>query len=93
MQRTTRQLAVAGAGCVAVSTATHSGFGGENRPTNWYEAMARYQGNFGGLGIYSILGYSGSGHVHVTGSTPGNLGVGSNGQLTTGSASVTVDWR
>ena len=39
--------------------------------------MGRYQGNFGGLGIYGILGYSGSGHVHVWGSTPGGLGVGS----------------
>ena len=68
---------VAGAGCVAVSTATSPAFGGENRPTNWYEVMGRYQGNFGGLGIYGILGYSGSGHVHVWGSTPGGLGVGS----------------
>ena len=68
---------VAGAGCAAVSTATTSAFGGENRPTNWYEVMGRYQGNFGGLGVYGILGYSGSGHVHVWGSTPGGLGVGS----------------
>ena len=35
--------------------------------------MGRYQGNFGGLGIYGILGYSGSGHVHVWGSTPGGI--------------------
>jgi predicted porin len=67
---------VAGAGCVAVSTATSSAFGGENRPTNWYEVMGRYQGNFGGLGVYGILGYSGSGHVHVWGSTPGGTPVG-----------------
>ena len=67
---------VAGAGCVAVSTATTGTFGGENRATNWYEAMARYQGNFGGLGIYGILGYTGSGHVHVWGSTPGGTPVG-----------------
>ena len=33
--------------------------------------MGRYQGNFGGLGVYGILGYSGSGHVHVWGSVPG----------------------
>jgi len=45
-------------------------FGGENRPTNWYEVMGRYQGNFGGLGVYGILGYSGSGHVHVWGRDP-----------------------
>jgi hypothetical protein len=74
---------VAGAGCVAVSSVNPSAaaagtlFGGENRPTNWYEVMGRYQGNFGGLGIYGILGYSGSGHVRVAGSTPGGLGVGS----------------
>jgi len=65
---------IAGAGCVAVSTATTNAFGGENRPTNWYEVMGRYQGNFGGLGIYGILGYSGSGHVHVWGSVPGGVG-------------------
>ena len=65
---------VAGAGCVAVSTATSTAFGGENRPTNWYEVMGRYQGNFGGLGVYGILGYSGSGHVHVWGATPGGIG-------------------
>jgi hypothetical protein len=64
---------VAAAGCLAVSTATTNAFGGENRQTNWYEAMGRYQGNFGGLGIYGILGYSGSGHVHVWGSTPGGI--------------------
>ncbi len=29
--------AVAGAGCDAVSTAVTNNFGGENRPTNWYE--------------------------------------------------------
>jgi outer membrane protein OmpU len=75
--------AVAQAGCAALSTAnpsatvSGSAFGGENRPTNWYEVMGRYQGNFGGLGIYGILGYSGSGHVNVNGSTPGGLGVGS----------------
>ena len=68
---------VAAAGCQAISTATSPAFGGENRQTNWYEVMGRYQGNFGGLGIYGILGYSGSGHVHVPGSTPGGLGVGS----------------
>jgi predicted porin len=39
--------------------------------------MGRYQGNFGGLGVYGILGYSGSGHVHVWGATPGNLSTGS----------------
>ena len=65
---------VAGAGCGAVSTADTNAFGGENRPTNWYEVMARYQGNFGGLGVYGILGYSGSGHVHVVGSVPGGFG-------------------
>jgi predicted porin len=65
---------VAAAGCAAISTATSSAFGGENRQTNWYEVMGRYQGNFGGLGIYGILGYSGSGHVHVWGSTPGGIG-------------------
>jgi predicted porin len=64
---------VAAAGCLAVSTATTNAFGGENRQTNWYEVMGRYQGNFGGLGIYGILGYSGSGHVHVWGSTPGGI--------------------
>ena len=64
---------VAGAGCAALSTATSPAFGGENRATNWYEVMGRYQGNFGGLGIYGILGYSGSGHVHVWGSTPGGI--------------------
>jgi hypothetical protein len=75
--------AVAAAGCVATSSVlpgsgvSGSLFGGENRPTNWYEVMGRYQGNFGGLGIYGILGYSGSGNVHVAGSTPGNLSVGS----------------
>jgi predicted porin len=68
---------VAGAGCVAVSTATTGAFGGENRPTNWYEIMGRYQGNFGGLGVYGILGYSGSGHVHVWGSVPGGGPTGS----------------
>ena len=67
---------VAGAGCATVSTATLGTFGGENRATNWYEVMGRYQGNFGGLGIYGILGYSGSGHVHVWGSTPGGIGPG-----------------
>jgi predicted porin len=67
--------AVAAAGCASVSTATTGAFGGENRPTNWYEVMGRYQGNFGGLGIYGILGYSGSGHVHVVGSTPGGGGL------------------
>jgi hypothetical protein len=65
---------VAAAGCLAVSTATSTAFGGENRQTNWYEIMGRYQGNFGGLGIYGILGYSGSGHVHVWGATPGGIG-------------------
>jgi len=39
--------------------------------------MGRYQGNYGGLGIYGILCYSRSGHVRVAGSTPGGLGVGS----------------
>ena len=68
---------VAAAGCASISTATTGAFGGENRPTNWYEVMGRYQGNFGGLGVYGVLGYSGSGHVHVWGSTPGGLGVGS----------------
>jgi len=68
--------AIAGAGCAAVSTAVTNAFGGENRPTNWYEVMARYQGNFGGLGVYGILGYSGSGHVHVWGSVPGGIGAG-----------------
>ena len=67
---------VAGAGCGAVSSAVTNAFGGENRPTNWYEVMARYQGNFGGLGVYGILGYSGSGHVHVVGSVPGGIGAG-----------------
>ena len=66
--------AVAAAGCAAISTATTNAFGGENRPTNMYEVMARYQGNFGGFGVYGILGYSGSGHVHVWGSVPGGLG-------------------
>ena len=66
--------AIAGAGCDAVSSAVTNAFGGENRPTNWYEVMGRYQGNFGGLGVYGILGYSGSGHVHVLGSVPGGLG-------------------
>ena len=32
----------------------HNSFGGENRPTNWYEFMGRYQGSFGGLGVYGI---------------------------------------
>jgi outer membrane protein OmpU len=66
--------AVAAAGCPAISTATTGAFGGENRATNWYEVMGRYQGNFGGLGIYGILGYTGSGHVHVWGSNPGGTG-------------------
>ncbi len=35
--------------------------------------MGRYQGNFGGLGIYGVLGYSGSGNVHVWGATPGGI--------------------
>jgi predicted porin len=67
---------VAASGCDAVSTAVNNNFGGENRPTNWYEMMARYQGSFGGLGIYGIFGYSGSGHVNVTGATPGGIGAG-----------------
>ena len=73
---------VAAAGCAAISTATTGAFGGENRPTNWYEVMGRYQGNLGGVGVYGVLGYSGSGHVHVSGSNPGGTGgapVGYNG--------------
>jgi predicted porin len=37
--------------------------------------MGRYQGNFAGLGVYAILGYSGSGHVNA----PTTLGSAFNG--------------
>ena len=55
---------VAAAGCDALSTNSTGAFGGAGRPTNWYEIAGRYQGSFGGLGVYATGFYSGSGNVH-----------------------------
>lgn len=86
----------ASAGCAAVSSTTSPALGGENRATNWYEVMARYRNNLGPVALYAILGYSGSGHVHVIGSSPGGavpayngFGVGDGGLALT-YAGVTV---
>ncbi len=57
---------IAEAGCLALSSNPSGTFGGAGRPTNWMEAMARYQGNFNGFGIYGIAGYSASGNVKST---------------------------
>jgi len=57
---------VAEAGCLALSSNPTGAFGGADRPENWVEAMARYQGTFAGFGIYGIAGYSGSGNVKNT---------------------------
>jgi predicted porin len=56
---------VAAAGCANLSSSLTNFYGGGARPRNWYEIMGRYQGNFAGLGIYAIAGYSGSGHTNV----------------------------
>lgn len=52
---------VAGSGCANLTTS--STLGDEARANNMFEAMARYQGNFSGVGVYGIAGYSGSGNV------------------------------
>lgn len=87
---------VAAAGCAALSSTTSGALGGENRATNWYEVMGRYRNNLGPVAVYAILGYSGSGHVHVIGSSPGGaipayngFGVGDGGLALT-FAGVTV---
>ena len=81
---------VAAAGCVAIASASTTAFGGENRPTNWYEVMGRYQGNFGGLGVYGILGYSGSGHVKAPLGPPGGAFNGSYNGFATGDAGLAM---
>jgi hypothetical protein len=70
---------VAAAGCVALSSASSANFGGAARPTNWYELMGRYRGNFGGVGVYAIAGYSGSGHVNAPGTQFNGFSVGDAG--------------
>lgn len=52
---------VAASGCNSLSTSTVAS--DAQRATNMFEAMGRYQGTIGGLGIYGIAGYSGSGNV------------------------------
>jgi len=64
---------VAGSGCSQLSSSTT--ISNNANPTNIYEIMGRYRGNFAGVGIYGIAGFSGSGHVH----TPSNA-AGFNGQ-------------
>jgi predicted porin len=64
---TAASCGIAGPGCAALSSTTSGLYGGGNRATNWYELMARYQGNFNGLGVYGIFGYSGSGAVNQNG--------------------------
>jgi Gram-negative porin len=56
----------AGPGCAALSSSSTTTFGGAGRPTNWMEAMARYQGTFNGFGVYGIAGYSASGNTKST---------------------------
>ena len=70
---------VAAAGCVALSSASNANFGGAARPTNWYQVMGRYRGNFSGVGIYAIAGYSGSGHVNAPGTQFNGFSVGDAG--------------
>jgi outer membrane protein OmpU len=58
---------IASPGCLALTSTTSSSFGGGNRPINWYQVMGRYEGEFAGLGVYGIFGYSGSGAVNQNG--------------------------
>jgi hypothetical protein len=69
--------AAAGTGCVALtsSSVTSDAF----RPRNMYEAIARYQGVFGGLGIYAMGGYVGSGHVQAANAGVPGFGPNTNG--------------
>jgi len=72
--------AVASGTCGAASSVADFTLSG--RPTNWYEAMLRYRGNFAGAGIYAIAGYSGSGTVNSSvgqGQLFNGLGVGTAG--------------
>jgi hypothetical protein len=71
------QCTAAGTGCVALtsSSVTSDAF----RPRNMYEAIARYQGVFGGFGIYAMGGYVGSGHVQAANAGVPGFGPNTNG--------------